>query len=180
MTQTGEMLGTPTYMAPEQIRGNLNEICPATDVYALGVILYEMLTGQPPFQGATPLDTLVQVAHQDPVAISLLVRGLPRDLNTICLKCLEKEAAKRYPTGDELAADIDRFLKNEPIIARPLSWMGRTVRWTRRHRTVAASLAGVAMSLILLAVVSLVATAHFRALERAQSVLGGRERKACR
>lgn len=171
MTQTGEILGTPAYMAPEQARGNANEICPATDVYSLGAMLYEILTGRPPFQGATPLDTLMQAARQDPVSVSLLVPRVPRDLDTICLKCLEKESGKRYQTAGELAADLGRFLKNEPIHARPLSWAGHTLRWVRRHQGLAAALSGVALLLILLTTVSLVAGAHFRALEQKQRAL---------
>jgi WD40 repeat protein len=171
MTQTGEILGTPAYMAPEQARGNADEICPATDVYSMGAMLYEMLTGRPPFQGATPLDTLMQAARQDPVPITLLVPRVPRDLNTICLKCLEKESAKRYLTAAELAADLGRFLKNEPIHARPLSWAGHTLRWVRRHRGLAAALSGVAILLMLLTVISLAASAHFRAMEQEQRAL---------
>jgi WD40 repeat protein/serine/threonine protein kinase len=171
MTQTGEILGTATYMAPEQARGKASEICPATDIYSLGAMLYELLTGRPPFQGATVLDTLMQSAHQDPVPVSLLVPRVPRDLNTICLKCLEKDAAKRYPTAAELAADLGRFLNNEPIRARPLSPVGHAVRWMGRHRGLAASLSAVAALLVLLVVGSLVASAHFRTLERQQRAL---------
>jgi WD40 repeat protein len=171
MTQTGEILGTPAYMAPEQARGNAREISPATDIYSLGAMLYEMLTGRPPFQGPTPLDTLMQAAWQDPVSICLLVPPVPRDLETICLKCLEKDPAKRYSTAKELAADLGRFLKNEPIHARPLSWGGHTIRWVRRHRGLAAGLAGVAVLLVLIAFGSLVASAHFRKLEQQQRQL---------
>jgi WD40 repeat protein/tRNA A-37 threonylcarbamoyl transferase component Bud32 len=168
MTQTGEILGTPAYMAPEQARGNTAEIGPGTDIYSLGAMLYELLTGRPPFQGATPLDTLLQAARQDPVSASLLVPRVPRDLDTICLKCLEKDPARRYPTAGELAADLGRFLNNEPIHARPLSWVGHTSRWVRRHRGLAAALSGVALLLALLTAVSLVASAHFRAMEITQ------------
>ncbi len=171
MTQTGEILGTPAYMAPEQARGNTSEITPTADVYSIGAILYELLTGRPPFQGATSLDTLIQAMRQDPVPIRLLVHRVPRDLETICLKCLEKEAGKRYRTAGDLAADVGRFLNNEPIVARPVSWVGHGVRWTRRHRPVAVSLLGVALSLVMLAVVSVAATVHFRAMESQQRTL---------
>jgi WD40 repeat protein/tRNA A-37 threonylcarbamoyl transferase component Bud32 len=171
MTQTGEILGTPAYMAPEQARGNAGHITPSADVYSLGAILYELLTGRPPFQGATPLDTLMQAARQDAVPTRLLVHGVPQDLDTICMKCLEKEAGRRYQTAGELAADVGRYLAGEPILARPLSWFGHSVRWVRRHRGVAASLMGVALSLLLLALVSLVVMAHFRTLEHQQRLL---------
>jgi len=171
MTQAGEILGTPAYMAPEQARGNPNEICPATDVYSLGAMLYEMLTGRPPFQAATALDTLVQAARQDPVSITMLVPKVPRDLNTICLKCLAKEPARRYPSAAELAADLERYLRNEPIRARPLSWVGQTQRWVRRHQGLAAALAGVAFLLVLLTIGSLLATVYFRRLEHQQATL---------
>ena len=171
MTQTGEILGTPAYMAPEQARGDTSKINPATDVYSLGAMLYELLTGRPPFQGATPLDILMQVTRRDAVSISLLMPRVPRDLDTICLKCLGKEPHQRYPTAAELAADLGRFLRNEPIKARPLSWAGHMSRWVRRHPGLAAALAGVAMLLIALTTVSLAASAYFRASEKKQTTL---------
>jgi serine/threonine-protein kinase len=133
MTQTNEILGTPAYMAPEQASGKAKQICPATDVYAIGAILYELLTGRPPFQGANSLDTLVQAMWQDPVPVRLLVPRVPRDLETICLKCLEKDSKRRYANCAALAEDLHRYQSGEPVSARPLTRITEAVRWIRRH-----------------------------------------------
>ncbi|MBL8797435.1 MAG: protein kinase [Planctomycetia bacterium] len=141
-TQTGVVMGTPSHMSPEQARG-AQEIGPATDVYGLGAILYEMLTGRPPFDGGNSVETLLQVMHRDPDRPSSIRPHLPRDLETICLKCLEKQPEKRYLTALELAEDLERFLRHEPIQARPIRWPERTWRWCRRQpgwATLAASL----------------------------------------
>src|SRR5206468_1764633 len=132
-TQTGTILGTPDYMAPEQAEGKSREEGPATDIYALGVILYELVTGWTPFQGVTPLETLRQVTAEEPVPPRRWQRRLPRDLETICLKCLEKEARSRYRSARDLADDLGRFLDGEPIHARPLGPAGRLARWARLH-----------------------------------------------
>jgi serine/threonine protein kinase len=142
LTSHGEILGTPSYMAPEQVRGLTDQISPATDVYSLGAILYETLTGRPPFKGTTPLSTLEQVSSQEPLSPGKIQRNVPRDLETICLKCLEKEPARRYPTASELAEDLDRFLQGRPILARPTPTWDRMAKWARRRPGSAAAVAG--------------------------------------
>jgi mono/diheme cytochrome c family protein len=132
-TRTGEILGTPSYMAPEQAAGQKEHIGPATDVYALGAILYELLAGRPPFQGATALDSLRLVTTQEPVAPSRLAPSTPPELEAICLKCLEKVAHRRYASARELAEDLRRFLNGQPVKARRISTLQRTWKWIRRH-----------------------------------------------
>ncbi|MCE9568318.1 MAG: protein kinase [Planctomycetes bacterium] len=146
-TATGEVVGTPCYMAPEQAEGRSNTSGPACDQYALGAILYEALTGRPPFQAGTVLETLQMVSRNEPDAPRSIRPEIPRDLEAICLKCLEKKPSHRYPSAEALADDLRRFVGGLPVKARPLSRTVRTLRWCRR-RPIRAS------GLVLLAVAS--------------------------
>jgi tRNA A-37 threonylcarbamoyl transferase component Bud32 len=154
-TQSGAILGTPGYMAPEQAGGKGNKVGPAADVYALGAILYECLTGRPPFQADTVLDTLLKVATEDPVPPRQLRPKCPRDLETICLKCLQKEPRGRYSTAGALADDLRRYLDGEPIEARPPGGLERLGRWLRRRKEVLYVAAGAAAAVAVVVLVVL-------------------------
>ncbi len=141
LTLSGTRMGTPSYMAPEQVIGKAGTIGPPADIYALGALLYEMITGRPPFRGETAAETERQAVHDEPVPPSRLNTKVPRDLETICLKCLSKEPRRRYPSAAALADDLRRFGQGRPIQARPVSWGERSWRWGRRNPTAAALLA---------------------------------------
>ncbi|HQR07865.1 MAG TPA: serine/threonine-protein kinase [Gemmatales bacterium] len=170
MTHAGSIMGTPSYMSPEQAIGDIGLIGPATDVYALGAILYEMLTGRPPFRADTPVNTIMQVIRGEVVAPSKLVAKLPLDLETITLKCLEKGPHRRYQTAAALADDLDNFLENKPISARPAGRIERTVKWVRRHPLVAALIASIVTGVLSFIVLGIWAYAAVTERARAAEV----------
>jgi eukaryotic-like serine/threonine-protein kinase len=153
LTLTGQALGSPNYMPPELAAGRHEAATPASDVYSMGAMLYELLTGRPPFLAQSVQDTLIQIREQPPVAPRLLNRSLPRDLETICLRCLEKDPARRYSSARELADDLGRFLDQMPIRARPVGPAGRVVRWCGRKP----ALAGMGAALVLVIAMGLLA-----------------------
>jgi WD40 repeat protein/tRNA A-37 threonylcarbamoyl transferase component Bud32 len=144
LTQAGQVMGTPSYMPPEQAEGKNDQVGPLSDVYALGATLYCLVTGRPPFQSANVVDTLKQVVEREPVAPSFINAAIDRDLDTICLKCLQKRPEKRYASATALAEDLQRYLDRRPILARPVGNVEKLLRWCRRNPLVAASLAGIA------------------------------------
>jgi serine/threonine-protein kinase len=147
LTATGAVLGTPSYMAPEQAAGRIEDVGPLSDVYSLGAVLYCMLIGRPPFHAANVIETLKQVTDQDAVPLRQLNRSIDRDLETICLKCLEVEPYRRYASARALAADLDRYLSGEPVQARPVGRVERLHRWCRRKPLLASLSAAALFSL---------------------------------
>lgn len=156
-TMAGSIVGTPSYMPPEQAAGKIDEIGPWSDLYSLGAILYELLTGRPPFRSASPFETVRQVLETDPLSPRLLNENVPKDLETICLKCLQKERVRRYASAQELADELGRFLRGEPIHARPISQIARFWRLCKRHPITASAIATAAVFFVAASIISTVA-----------------------
>jgi WD40 repeat protein len=166
LTQSGAIVGTPAYMAPEQASGRRGSVTTATDVYGLGAVLYAMLTGRPPFRGESVLEVLQQVREQGPEPPSRVNPRVPRDLETVCLKCLEKDPRRRYDSAAALAEDLGRWLRGEPIVARPVGRSERLWLWCRRNPVVASLVGAVTALLVALAVGSTIAAYQYERLAR--------------
>ena len=161
-TNTGAVMGTPSYMSPEQAAAHHKDISPATDVYALGAMLYHILTGSPPFRGETPWDVVQQLLYSEPVSPRQLQPKVPRDLETICLKCLQKEPAKRYGSAAALAEDVERFLDGKPIVARPIGVLERATKWTKRRPAIAGLIVVSTLAMLTITIGSLFYSAELR------------------
>lgn len=170
LTGTGQILGTPSYMPPEQAAAKFDQIGPWSDVYSLGAVLFAALTGRPPFQAATPLDTLLQVQQQEPVSLRTLNDKIPVDLETIVLKCLDKSPARRYATAQQLADELQRFLEGRPILASPIGRLERSWRWCRRNPAVA----GLSAAVLLTLVASTLISSQFAYREAQQALVAKR------
>jgi WD40 repeat protein len=179
-TVTGTVVGSPAYLPPEQAVGRWSEVGVRSDVYALGTILYELLTGRAPFRAATLVETLRLVTEAEPVAPRELNPGLPRDLETICLRCLAKRPTDRYASAADLAAELGRFRRGEPVLARPVSGPERLLRWGRRHPGLAAVSAAAISLLVLVATVSLVAAVRIEAARVRVAAAEGEAREQLR
>jgi serine/threonine-protein kinase len=174
-TKSGTIMGTPSYMAPEQARGDIRQVGPHSDLYALGAMLYELLTGRPPFQGPNMADTVLQVTRDEPVPPARLQPNTPRDLETICLKCLQKDPGNRYADCFQLAEDVRRYLAGEPILARPVGNVERLRRWCQRNPKLAGATATI---LLLLLVVSVGSTWAAFAIRAEKELAEQNEQKA--
>ncbi|MDM4015724.1 serine/threonine-protein kinase [Roseiconus lacunae] len=167
-THTGEVMGSPSFMSPEQAQ-DASRCTKSSDIYSLGATLYFCLTGRPPFRSASAIETLRQVIDEDPVEPRELNRAIDADLQTITLKALSKEPSKRYPSAADLADDLNRYLRGEPILARPVGRIERSIRWCRRNPVVASLASGIALLLILVATISLLSSMRLRQHVRRES-----------
>lgn len=184
LTRTGQVLGTPSYMPPEQARGKRDLVGPASDIYSLGAVLYDLLAGRPPFRGESAADTIRQLIDAEPLSPGQLNRDTPRDLETICLKCLAKEPHKRYGTAALLADDLARYLADEPILARRVNSVERAWRWCRREPRMAILFATLATLVAFIATIGpIIAAQQIRLRHEAEYLLGEKaellDEKAC-